>query len=543
MGFFRPRSAAHSLRVAANPAPPPGTCHLPFAQYPSPAPAISTRSARMSRLLSPAALMLAAALLVQSADAPTAVGQDKAKKKRETKAPVKKDATPAEALVVLPGFKVELLFTADPAAEGSWINMCKDGKGRLIVSGQPGSRSSRFTIKDGKVAKVEKLDLPITEAMGMLYAFDSLYVNGDGPEGFGLYRCKDTKGAGQYDDVKLLKQLRRRSGEHGPHGLALGPDNKIYVINGNHTKLPDGLSPRLAAQELPRGPPAAAAVGRQRPRGRHPRPRRLRPPHRRRRQDVGAGARPASATPTTSPSTPTASCSPSTATWSGTGACPGTAPSASTTAPAGPSSAGGPAPASGRSTTPTACPPSWTSASARPTGVTNGVGAKFPAKYQKALYVLDWTYGRLLAVHLTPSGSSYTATFENFVAPKGLDGREGQEAAQPDRRGDRRRRGHVLHHRRPQHPGRRSTASRTPARKATAPADLHDDAGAKERAAAARARGLPRQAEPEGAGRRLAAPGQRRTASCATPPASPWRASRWRSGRRRRWPRSGRKRR
>src|SRR5258708_18757659 len=55
-----------------------------------------------------------------------------------------------------------------------------------------------------------------------------------------------------------------------------------------------------------------------------------------------------------------------------------------------------------------------------PTGVISGAGAKFPAKYQKAFYVLDWTYGRLIATHLNPNGSSYTGQWENFVAPKSL---------------------------------------------------------------------------------------------------------------------------
>ncbi len=55
-----------------------------------------------------------------------------------------------------------------------------------------------------------------------------------------------------------------------------------------------------------------------------------------------------------------------------------------------------------------------------PTGVSSGSGARFPAKYQRAIYVLDWTYGRLMAVHLKPEGASYTGSFENFVAPLGL---------------------------------------------------------------------------------------------------------------------------
>ena len=51
-----------------------------------------------------------------------------------------------------------------------------------------------------------------------------------------------------------------------------------------------------------------------------------------------------------------------------------------------------------------------------PTGVTFGYGAKFPAKYQEALFILDWSWGKLYAVHLKPEGSSYTATREEFLS-------------------------------------------------------------------------------------------------------------------------------
>src|SRR6185436_18983771 len=51
-----------------------------------------------------------------------------------------------------------------------------------------------------------------------------------------------------------------------------------------------------------------------------------------------------------------------------------------------------------------------------PTGVTFGYGAKFPAKYQEALFALDWSWGKLYAIHLQPKGSSYTATKEEFLS-------------------------------------------------------------------------------------------------------------------------------
>ena len=88
-----------------------------------------------------------------------------------------------------------------------------------------------------------------------------------------------------------------------------------------------------------------------------------------------------------------------------------------------------------------------------PTGVGFGYGAKFPAKYQKAFYILDWTYGRLIAVHIKPKGASYDGDVGELRRPQVAQEQRQQGAAQPDRRRHRRRRRDVLHRRRPQHAG------------------------------------------------------------------------------------------
>jgi hypothetical protein len=97
-------------------------------------------------------------------------------------------ATPAEALKVMKDFKVELLYSVPKQDQGSWVNMCVDPKGRLIVSDQYGPLY-RITppplLGNGlqtastnalEATKVEKLDLPLGGAHGLLWAFDSLYV-------------------------------------------------------------------------------------------------------------------------------------------------------------------------------------------------------------------------------------------------------------------------------------------------------------------------------------------------------------------------------
>ncbi len=51
-----------------------------------------------------------------------------------------------------------------------------------------------------------------------------------------------------------------------------------------------------------------------------------------------------------------------------------------------------------------------------PTGIAFGTGAKFPAKYQQSLFISDWSYGVIYAVHMTPSGSTYIGEAERFLA-------------------------------------------------------------------------------------------------------------------------------
>ncbi len=82
--------------------------------------------------------------------------------------------------------------------EGSWVNLCTDPKGRLIVSDQYGPLY-RVTPPPlgGKAAdtKVEQINLPIGEAQGLLWAFDSLYVvvNRGKKYASGLYRVRASK--------------------------------------------------------------------------------------------------------------------------------------------------------------------------------------------------------------------------------------------------------------------------------------------------------------------------------------------------------------
>src|SRR5687767_7181351 len=81
-------------------------------------------------------------------------------------------------LKVAKDFKLELLYTVPKGTEGSWVAMCTDPKGRLIVSDQYGKlyRIVPPALGSSAPIKPEVIDLSIGQAHGLLYAFDSLYV-------------------------------------------------------------------------------------------------------------------------------------------------------------------------------------------------------------------------------------------------------------------------------------------------------------------------------------------------------------------------------
>lgn len=332
--------------------------------------------------------------------------------------------TPPTALYAPPGFKVELLAGGE-IGEGSWVAMTKDDRGRLIISPQHREANSeggllRITLgSDGKVAKREFIAKPLYDAQGMTFIDGAIYVvvnKYTAKQPSGLYRIKD-KGNDQYEDIQLLKELAG-NGEHGPHVPRLGPDGKIYVVAGNFTQVPKGIAADSAHRNfqedhlLPRqwdGNGHATGL--------------LAPGGYIVRGDLDgknwelfcAGFRNPYhfafnsdgeiftfdsdmewdwGTPWYRPTRINHSVSGGEYGWrSGTGPWPAYYPDSLPAIDIG-----------------VGCP----------TGTEFGYGAKFPAKYQRALYILDWTYGRVMAVHLTPDGSSYTGKIENFVCPLGL---------------------------------------------------------------------------------------------------------------------------
>jgi len=318
------------------------------------------------------------------------------------------------SMTARPGFTVELLRVAEKG-EGSWISLAFDTHGRLLV-GREDKGILRFGFAgDGStIRQIDSIDDTLLEPRGLLVAHGSLYVTANNSKG--LYRLKSTAD-GNYAPPELLQRFEGGVG-HGRNGLTLGPDDRIYMACGNNVTIPKewdlAKSPYRHFDQgrlLPCAwneflfdsdvtPPcgfvaSCDADGRnwQLVAGgfRNPydlafnRDGELFTYDADMEWDLGA--------PWYRPTTVVHVVPGGEYGWrQGTNVWPDHFPDA--------------------------LPRVVDVGLGSPTGVTFGERSKFPEPYRSALFVLDWAYGRILAVHLSPKGASYAGTVETFLRGK-----------------------------------------------------------------------------------------------------------------------------
>ena len=146
----------------------------------------------------------------------------------------KKGSRPITEIQAPEGFAVELIREAKEN-EDSWVGMTFDDKGRLFLGmEQKGILRLTFNQSDNQsppnVDKAEIVNDDLEECRGLLWAYDALYANANDSRGF--YRLRDTTGDDRFDEKKLLLQTSGGVG-HGRNHLRLGPDGMIYLTHGN----------------------------------------------------------------------------------------------------------------------------------------------------------------------------------------------------------------------------------------------------------------------------------------------------------------------
>jgi len=348
-----------------------------------------------------------------------------------------RSATSPSRINISEGFKIDLLYSVPMDKQGSWVAMCIDNKNRLVVSDQYGG-IYRFPVpaagKNIDPSSIEQITyapertgmgkptdeqekLPVIgHAQGLCYAFDSLYVvvnSRSSSTGAGVFRLLDTNKDDKFDEIVTIKKLSSTGGEHGPHAILPAPDGKhLYVVMGNQTNLPEDYThsrvPELWGEDQLHPSLQYFMKGAEAPLGHIAQ---IDPEGKTwevlstgfRNQYDAAVNREGEIftydadmewdmnTPWYRPTRVNHVIDGSDFGWrTGTGKfmdyCSDTF---GTAVDVGPGS---------------------------PTGVCFGYGAKFPAKYQNAFFISDWSYGKLYAVHLTPKGSSYVGKVEEFAS-------------------------------------------------------------------------------------------------------------------------------
>lgn len=322
---------------------------------------------------------------------------------------------------VAEGFKLEKVYDVKKE-EGSWVALTEDGKGRLIAADQYGKlyRVTPAPLSGGET-KVEPLDIPVGGAHGLLWYEGTLYIvvnekAKEYPVETGVWMVKES---GEGWEAPKLAIPVKAGGEHGVHSVVLSPDKQwIYLVTGNYAQLPE-LTDSFPAkvwdedQLLPRNPDGnghaanvfapGGWIGRFKPDGTSLQ---LVSMGQRNTYDVAfhqsgelfsydADMEWDFGMPWYRPTRINHVVPGGEMGWrNGTGKWPEYyEDSMAPVLNIGPGS---------------------------PVGLLSGKGYKAPAKYQHAIYAFDWTFATIYAVHLTPNGSSFDATKEEFVAGAGL---------------------------------------------------------------------------------------------------------------------------
>lgn len=131
------------------------------------------------------------------------------------------------------GFGVQRLL--DDEQVGSVIAMTFNEFGHLIVSQEGGPLLLVYDKDDdGVIEHVRTYCEKVTSCQGLLALNGEIFATGMGPEGHALYRCSDNDRNGSLESVKAIVKFKGAFGEHGAHGIRLGPDGMIYVTLGSH---------------------------------------------------------------------------------------------------------------------------------------------------------------------------------------------------------------------------------------------------------------------------------------------------------------------
>lgn len=332
-------------------------------------------------------------------------------------------AEDAATVQVAPGFAVDLVRSSQPG-ESSWISLAFDAEGRVVIGREGRDKKHgllRLTLPQDSGGEVhaESLDDTLLEPRGLAFHGSDLFVNANNAHS--LLRLRDTDGDGRFRDRAVLKQTPGGVG-HGRNNLAFGPDGRLYSIHGNDVRLPEDFD---AARDM-RVP--HMALDRLRPCGwdgfLFDRNATLPAGHLVRTDVTGsrwevvaAGFR----NPYGIAFNEDGEAFTFDADNEGDLGAPWYRPTRINHVVEGGDYGWRQGTAMRPDWYPDSMPSTVVIGKSSPTGIAFGTRSSFPPRYRQALFILDWSYGRIYAVQLLPQGSSYVGTVEVFLEGRPLN--------------------------------------------------------------------------------------------------------------------------
>ena len=155
---------------------------------------------------------------------------------REEHLPVKTAKDQSERFQIQRGFGVQRVLNGEKI--GSVIAMTFNEFGHLLLSQEGGPLLLVYDQdEDGVPETVRTYCDKVKSCHGILALNGDVFVTADGPEGGALYRLSDADRNGSLEKVQAIVKFKNGVGEHGAHGLRLGPDGMIYIVLGSHTRV------------------------------------------------------------------------------------------------------------------------------------------------------------------------------------------------------------------------------------------------------------------------------------------------------------------
>jgi putative heme-binding domain-containing protein len=302
-----------------------------------------------------------------------------------------------------PGFEIDKVRDAADG-EDSWVSLAIDPEGRMLI-GMEQKGILRLTLSDNGAEAVDAamVNNTLAECRGLVWSGDRLYAHANNNKA--LYALRDTDGDDRFDEVSLIQSTVGGVG-HGRNDLTLH-EGAVHLINGDDIDVP-ATSPRRAPPE--RGAPKelghwirhqvvdGQVVWEAMNRG-------LRNPY---GVDFNSDGEAFTYD----------------ADNEGDVGLPFYRPTRINHLVSGANYGWHQEQGNTRSFpiyAPDNVPTNFDVGRGSPTGVKFGTRSHFPSPWKEALFALDWAYGRIVAVHLTPHGASYLGSGQVFLEGRPLN--------------------------------------------------------------------------------------------------------------------------